>query len=283
MKFRHSDLLRCPMDQQALREDGGRLCCDNGHSFDIARQGYVNLLGARDKRSRDPGDSKAMVSARRDFLDGGHYLPVAQTLAEMVAPLLHDEAVIADAGCGEGYYLQQLREQMASTRAATPTMIGFDISKWAVQAATQRLDATWLVASNRNIPLAPGSVDCLLSLFGFPVFDAFNTVLKPGGTLLCVTAGPRHLIELREILYPSVKHSESTFLKQALDAGFLQGESSTLEFVTAPLRQRAINQLLAMTPHLFRASHEGKVRAASLDRFPVTVQVLFQQLRTRIT
>ena len=69
MKFRHSDLLRCPMDQQALREDGGRLCCDNGHSFDIARQGYVNLLGARDKRSRDPGDSKAMVSARRDFLE----------------------------------------------------------------------------------------------------------------------------------------------------------------------------------------------------------------------
>jgi 23S rRNA (guanine745-N1)-methyltransferase len=281
MNFNYSEHLRCPIDQLALREHDKQLRCDNGHSFDIARQGYVNLLGPGDKRSRDPGDSKAMVTARREFLQCGHYLPVAIKLAELVAPLVGGDAVIVDAGCGEGYYLEQLQAQLESNGAATPEMIGFDISKWAVQAATRRLDATWLVASNRNIPLAANSVDCLLSLFGFPVFDAFSTALKPGGTLLAVSAGPQHLIELREILYPSIKHSESTLVQQALDAGFSEGELSTLEFTTAPLSNLQISHLLTMTPHLFRASHEGKANAARLETFPVTVQVLFQQLHKR--
>ena len=278
MNFNYSEHLRCPLDQLALHEYNKQLRCNNGHGFDIARQGYVNLLGSGDKRSRDPGDSKAMVTARREFLQCGHYRPVAAKLAELVAPLVGGGSIIADAGCGEGYYLEQLQAHLESNGADTPAMIGFDISKWAVQAATRRLDATWLVASNRNIPLAPGSVDCLLSLFGFPVFDAFSALLKPGGTLVNVTAGPQHLIELREILYPSVKHSESTFVEQALDAGFSEGELSTLQFATAPLSQPEISYLLTMTPHLFRASHEGKANAAQLETFPVTVQVLFQQM-----
>lgn len=283
MNFNYSKHLRCPMDQLALRKDDKQLSCDNGHAFDIARQGYVNLLGAGDKRSKDPGDSKAMVIARREFLQCGHYLPVSAMLAQLVAPLAGDSSVIVDAGCGEGYYLEQLQQHLQHSSSGTPEMIGFDISKWAVQAATRRLDATWLVASNRNIPLAPNSVDCLLSLFGFPVFNAFITVLKPGGTLLSVTAGPQHLIELREILYPNVKHSESTSLQQALEAGFCEGELSTLQFTTAPLSQPEISHLLTMTPHLFRASHDGKANAARLQAFPVTVQVQFQQLYKRST
>lgn len=283
MNFNFSENLRCPIDHLALRQNGKQLSCENGHGFDIARQGYVNLLGAGDKRSKDPGDSKAMVAARREFLQCGHYLPVADMLAQLVAPVTGADSVIVDAGCGEGYYLEQLRQQLQHSSGGTAKMIGFDISKWAVQAATRRVNATWLVASNRNIPLAPNSVDCLLSLFGFPVFDAFNAVLKPGGTLLSVTAGPQHLIELREILYPSVKHSESTSLQQALDAGFCEGERSTLQFTTAPLSQPEISHLLTMTPHLFRASHDGKANAARLQAFPVTVQVQFQQLHKRST
>ncbi len=281
MTFHHSELLRCPIDQLALREENKQLRCDDGHSFDIARQGYVNLLGSSDKRSRDPGDSKAMIVARREFLQCGHYEPLAARLAELVAPLVRSDGVIADAGCGEGYYLEQLRKHLDSSGASSVAMIGFDISKWAVQAATRRLQATWLVASNRNIPLTPCSVDCLLSLFGFPVFDAFNAVLKPGGTLLAVNAGPQHLIELREVLYPSIKHAESTLAQQAVDAGFYPGESSSLQFTTAPLSQLEIHHLLSMTPHLFRASHEGKERAAQLDNFSVTVDVVFQPLHKR--
>jgi 23S rRNA (guanine745-N1)-methyltransferase len=278
MIFKHSDKLRCPLDQAVLELSDKQLRCANGHSFDIARQGYVNLLGAQDKRSRDPGDSKAMVIARRDFLSQGHYQPIAAQLAAIVAPLLGTGAVIADAGCGEGYYLQQLRDRLEPKTAITTEMIGFDISKWAVQAATRRLEASWLVASNRNIPLAPGSVDCLLSVFGFPVFDAFNAVLKPGGTLLLASAGPQHLIELREVLYPRIKHTDSALVRHAQGAGFEEGSAATLEYTTAALGQPEIHQLLTMTPHLFRANHDGKARAAQLQNFRVTVQVQFQAM-----
>ena len=147
-----------------------------------------------------------------------------------------------------------------------------------MQAASRRLPATWLVASNRNIPVADNSADCVLSLFGFPVFDSFKQALKEGGRLICVNAGPRHLIELREIIYPEVKHSESTVVQQALTAGFTAGETSTLAFKTSALNREEIQLLLTMTPHLFRASHEGKERAAQLDRLAVTVDVIFQLL-----
>ena len=283
MQFLCSELLCCPLDKLALRQENTQLRCANGHSFDIARQGYVNLLVPGDKRSRDPGDSKAMVVARRAFLSSGHYEPVAHRLAQLVRPLTGVDSVIVDAGCGEGYYLEQLRAQLPASRHSTPTMIGFDISRAAVQAATRRFAATWLVASNRNIPLAADSADCLLSLFGFPMFESFRRVLKDSGALLIVNAGPQHLIELREILYPSVRSSASTVVQQAQSAGFLLGTSSTLQFDTAPLRQLQIQQLLGMTPHLFRTSLAGKERAARLDNFPVTVDVVFHLLHKRPT
>jgi len=266
------------LDGLTLVQDGRRLACKHGHSFDIARQGYVNLLGASDKRSQDPGDSKDMINARREFLDAGHYLPVATRLVELLKQEIDSSSLVVDAGCGEGYYLQQLQAQLESTRHSAPLIIGFDISKWAVQAASRRLSATWLVASNRNIPVAANSADYVLSLFGFPVFESFQKVLKEGGSLVCVNAGPRHLIELREIIYPEVKHSESTVIQQALAAGFTAGETSTLEFKTEALNREEIKLLLTMTPHLFRASHEGKQRAAQLDQLAVTVDVVFQFL-----
>ena len=276
MSFAYHEHLCCPLDQLPLQQQGRTLVCASGHSFDIARLGYVNLLGANDKRSRDPGDSKEMVVARREFLNSGHYQPIADRLSEFVQPLIGNGSVVADAGCGEGYYLEQLYAQLQSNGSASPELIGYDISKWAVQAAASRLTATWLVASNRNIPLAPDSVDCLLSLFGFPVFETFLGVIKEGGVLLSVDAGPQHLIELREVLYPNVTVSESKIIPKAHAAGFSIGETSILQFETAPLSQLEINQLLSMTPHLFRASSEGRKRSALLNQLSVTVDVVFQ-------
>ena len=263
------------MDGLTLVQDGRRLACKHGHSFDIARQGYVNLLGASDKRSQDPGDSKDMINARREFLDAGHYLPVATRLVELLKQEIDSSSLVVDAGCGEGYYLQQLQAQLESTRHSAPLIIGFDISKWAVQAASRRLSATWLVASNRNIPVAANSADYVLSLFGFPVFESFLELLRDGGLLLSMRAGPQHLIELREVLYPSVTHSESKVIREAQKAGFAAGDTSTVHLKTAPLSQLEINQLLSMTPHLFRASSAGRKRSALLDHFPVTVDVIF--------
>jgi 23S rRNA (guanine745-N1)-methyltransferase len=280
MSFLCNEHLACPLDQLTLEQIGNSLHCESGHSFDIARQGYVNFLGSGDKRSRDPGDSKEMVTARRDFLGGNHYQPVAERLAELILSSIDRDAVIVDAGCGEGYYLDFLQSQLEKNTDTHASLIGFDISKWAIQAAARRFAATWLVASNRNIPIAQHSADCVLSVFGFPMFDSFERVLRDDGVLWIVHAGPRHLIELREIIYPSVKKKTSSILEQGTDTpGFTVVKTTSVQFVTAPLCNSQIGQLLTMTPHLFRASHEGKKRAALLDNFPVTVDVVFQQLR----
>ena len=279
MSFLANSSLRCPLDHLPLLRRDNVLKCEQGHSFDVARQGYVNLLAASEKRSKDPGDSKEMVRARRDFLDAGHYQPIADTLIELIEPFLSDDSTVVDAGCGEGYYLQQIQQSVIATRFSALSIVGFDISKWAVQFAAKRFSATWLVASNRNIPVVDHGAAILLSIFGFPGYDSFRRVLKPGGVLILVNAGPRHLIELREIIYPQVNESVSSEIKQAQDADFSLLNTQSLTFQTTLLRQSEILQLLSMTPHFFRATPAGREQALALDDFSVTVDVNFHVLR----
>lgn len=277
--FLESSSLRCPLDHLPLHCRENILTCGRGHSFDVAKQGYVNLLAASEKRSKDPGDSKAMVRARRDFLDAGHYQPIADTLISLVEPFLSDDSTIVDAGCGEGYYLQQIIQSVIASNLSTLSIVGFDISKWAVQLAAKRLSATWLVASNRNIPVADDGADVLLSIFGFPAYASFRRVLQPDGALILVNAGPRHLIELREIIYPQVNESVSSELEQAQEGGFTLINTQSLTFATKPLQQSQILELLSMTPHFFRATPVGRKAALALDNFSVTVDVNFHVLR----
>jgi 23S rRNA (guanine745-N1)-methyltransferase len=279
MSFTLHPALRCPLDSLPIEREGNCLRCGNEHSFDIARQGYVNLLGAQDKRSRDPGDSKAMINARKSFLDAGHYQPIASRLYQLLEPLLEDCSLLIDAGCGEGYYLQQLTQAASDNNKSMPAIAAYDISKWALQAAARRLPATWLVASNRHIPLANQSADVLLSLFGFPEYAEFKRVLTQTGKLVMVSAGPKHLIELREIIYEDISASNSQRIEEAAAAGFSLCDSAELNYQIPTLDQDAISQLLTMTPHLFRASADGKRRAAGLSELAVTVDVVFEVLQ----
>jgi 23S rRNA (guanine745-N1)-methyltransferase len=239
----------------------------------------VNLLAASEKRSKDPGDGKEMVRARRDFLNAGHYQPIADTLVKLVEPFLRDDSAIVDAGCGEGYYLQQVMQSAMATKLSSLAIVGFDISKWAVQLAAKRLSATWLVASNRNIPIADHGADVLLSIFGFPAYSSFRRVLQPEGALILVNAGPRHLVELREIIYPQINESVSSELEQAQEGGFTLLNTQSLTFQTKPLQQSQVSQLLSMTPHFFRATQAGREQAQALNDFSVTVDVNFHVLR----
>jgi len=198
--------LACPLDGTPLHCAGSAWCCTSGHSFDIASQGYTNLLPVQHKRSRDPGDSKGMVAARRRFLTAGFYQPIAAAVSRAVLADLPADATISclDAGCGEGYYLRQLAAAVPDDQALA--LLGLDISKWAVLAAAkQDKRPSWVVGSNAKLPVLPGTLDRVLCMFGFPVYAEFARVLKPGGLLVQVDAGPDHLRELREIIYPSLK------------------------------------------------------------------------------
>lgn len=264
--------LACPLDGKALRGDGSAWRCAAGHSFDIASQGYTHLLPVQQKRSRDPGDSKEMVAARRRFLNAGHYQPIAAAVSRAAFANLPEGTMASclDAGCGEGYYLRQLAA--AESSVTTLAVLGLDISKWAVlSAAKQDKRPNWVVGSNANLPVLPGTLDILLCMFGFPVYPEFARVLKPGGLLLQVDSGPDHLRELREIIYPTLKPERTADIQ--VPVGFVNSSSEVIRFPLSLSGKEQIADLLAMTPHLYRASAEGREKAAALTALNVTVDV----------
>lgn len=269
--------LICPLDQQPLQQHDMSWRCNSGHSYDIAKQGYVNLLPVQKKRSKDPGDSKAMIQARRRFLSQGFYQPLAEQVAALT--LADDASSVLDAGCGEGYYLQQLI-QAAERQGKSLQVAGLDISKWAVLAAAkQDKRATWMVASNSAMPLADNSVDTLLCLFGFPTEAEFERVLNPGGRLIMVDPASNHLNELKQIIYPEVK-AKPEQLPVNESRWSLTQEQRISYTVTLPDND-TIRDLLVMTPHLYRSSQAGRERAEGLTTLDVTVDVWLRSFCNR--
>lgn len=269
--------LVCPLDDASLQHQGRQWVCVHGHSYDIARQGYVNLLPVQFKRSRHPGDSKAMVNARQRFLNAGLYAPIAERLTELVLAETagRQASCLLDVGCGEGYYIdyvaKRLREQAA---CGDFSAIGLDISKDAIVAATKRnRQITWVVGTNRRLPIEAASVDTIFCIFGFPHFAAFAHVLKAGGRVVLVDPGPDHLQELREVIYPRVRKAAAPALSGAEDAGFALLDSQSLQFDTETINHPLINDLLEMTPHLYRAGREGREKAGKLQALALTVDV----------
>lgn len=253
--------LACPLDGTSLNQAGNTWRCAQGHSFDQASQGYIHLLPVQYKRSRDPGDSKAMVQARRRFLQAGYYESVADTIADYALQEGGKVVAALDAGCGEGYYLRHLANKPGGQALQ---LCGLDISKWAVQVAAKQLQpAAWVVASNARIPVADASLDVVLCVFGFPVWTEFARVLKPGGRLIMVDPGPQHLVQLRELVYSEINRDKAP--RAEPEHGFTCAHKGQLEFDFELPDQASIQDLLTMTPHLFRASAAGRARVDALS------------------
>lgn len=264
--------LACPLDGTPLQRSGSAWHCPTGHSFDIASQGYTNLLPVQKKRSLDPGDSKEMVAARKRFLSAGFYEPIAKAVSHAILAKLPPRSTTTclDAGCGEGYYLRQLAKACGDQQ--TLAILGLDISKWAtLSAAKQDKNPNWVVGSNANLPVLSSTVDRLLCMFGFPVYSEFARVLKPGGELLQVDTGPDHLRTLREIIYPTLKPERNNAPEIPNGFTYLSTETLVYDFELSTGEQ--IADLLTMTPHLYRASAEGRAKAAALTSLKLSVDV----------
>jgi len=263
-------MLTCPICREPLRALDNGVGCPANHRFDRARQGYLNLLPVQHKNSRDPGDNQAMVEARRDFLNAGHYAPVAARLAALAAERAPTRWV--DIGCGEGYYTAQLAE-------ALPDADGYalDISREAVKRACKRSpQVTWLVASMARVPLADASCQFIASVFSPLDWQEARRLLSPGGGLMRVGPTSGHLMELREKLYDEVRDYSDDKHLALVPADMAHAHSEILEFRLSLAQPADRANLLAMTPHGWRASAER--RAAVIDQatpFEVTVSMRY--------
>ncbi|MGF6692737.1 23S rRNA (guanine745-N1)-methyltransferase [Metapseudomonas resinovorans] len=261
-------MLICPLCQGALSAHDRGLVCPANHSFDRARQGYYNLLPVQHKKSRDPGDNATMVEARRRFLDGGHYAPLANRLAALAAK--YDPERWLDIGCGEGYYTSQLAMALPATDG-----YALDISREAVKRACRRTPQLhWLVASMARVPLADGSCQLLASVFSPLDWQEALRLLAPGGGLLRMGPTRGHLLELREKLYDEVRDYDDQKHLAQIPTGMRLAHSETLTYRLHLADSEARADLLAMTPHGWRANAERRA-AVVAEAFDVTVSIRY--------
>ena len=273
----------CPVCSQTLQRAEKQFCCENNHQFDIAKQGYVNLLQPQHKKSKQPGDNQEMVDARFRFLNEGYYEPLSDKLNQLIEKDCSSKSSensayhVVDAGSGEGYYTQRLYDHLSQLAPALPPeIIGFDISQKAVKTSCKRTKSIqWMTATSSHIPVASHSQDAVLCLFSRIVPEEFSRILKQEGILYVASTGSSHLIELRNMLYQNVKQTaynpDSTLseLFTPLDESL----NANVRYKIKVNSLQAINDLLLMTPHYWRATESAKQVIQSMESISVSVDI----------
>ena len=287
-------LFICPLCQSPLQPAADTWRCDGSlnpkqtsHPFDVARQGYVNLLPVQQKKSKAPGDSAASIAARQRFLAAGHYQPLQALIREQMTSLLPQDSGInwLDVGCGEGYYTQAMTEVLGrssmeghnSTHASK--MIAVDISKPAMLeiARTSKVAGQlWyqisdkpsaasiypMVTSAAHLPLKAASIHGISSIFSPILPEAFAEVLADEGYLIIAKPDAGHLATMRAALFDSVREHDSDKFLHELAPSF---ELLSTHTVSSQLRLSATDlaDLMTMTPYAYRA--HGEKRQQLLD------------------
>ncbi len=243
----------CPVCRGSLQlhQSGKSYNCRNRHSFDLAKEGYLNLLPVQHKHSKEPGDSKPMMLARREFLEAGYYEPMAKALAMIIDANITEgqNLQLLDLGCGEGYYSRKIACSCKHNEQIS--LHGIDIAKFAIAAAAKKQpEARFVVGSSNRLPYADQYFDLVLRVFAPSDENELKRVLKPSGHLLAVTPGPRHLWQLKEFIYAEIMEHA---LESSLPRGFERLVAERISYkITPEPRQRMA--LLQMTPFAWRAN-----------------------------
>ncbi|MGX8701948.1 putative RNA methyltransferase [Caproiciproducens sp.] len=247
-------IFTCPVCREKLDRLAKAYVCKNGHSYDIAGEGYVHLLPPNKMHAKVPGDNQEMTASRRRFLGSGAYRLFSDKLNELVRAYSRTKSpILLDAGCGEGYYTGRLCDDLLS-HGFSPRVFGFDISKFAVKAAAKKYKSiSFAVASSFAIPVSDGAADFALDVFAPVVESELNRVLKPGGTLILAVPGPRHLYGLKEILYEKPYENE---VFEADYGGFAFAGRVPVQ-TDAAISGALIQDLFAMTPYFYKTGAEG--------------------------
>lgn len=254
----------CPVCGEGLEiKDRSYICCSR-HSFDIAAKGYVNLLLSSQTHAKIPGDNKMMVNARAEFLGKGYYSHLADEMCRTVKEYFNG-GVILDAGCGEGYYTENIYTMLCESDMDFH-LLGIDISKFACAAAARKLSKDTrceiAAASIFHLPAADGSVDMTITMFAPMCRDEFFRTLKKNGYLIMAIPGEDHLMSLKAAVYDEPYKNETSDYR-------IEG----FEFIESRKCSRRINidnnadikNLFSMTPYYYKTGTEGHARVERLE------------------
>jgi 23S rRNA (guanine745-N1)-methyltransferase len=264
--------LLCPICGEQLQSVGKQYVCPHNHSFDVARQGYVNLLTVQQKHSLNPGDTREQVLSRREFLEAGFYEPIANALIQE-AKELGISGQILDVGCGEGYYSDRIAAEF--DRAF---VFGADLSKHAVHRASVRRNMRggsncfYAVASVFSLPIRASAADGMLSMFA-PVAEAeCLRVLKDNGILIIGAAGDRHMYDLKEAIYDEVHINED---RADLPVSMSLVEKTNVTYRITIDNNNDIQRLFGMTPYKYRTSAKSIELLNGLKHLETEINVDF--------
>ncbi|MBQ4091284.1 MAG: methyltransferase domain-containing protein [Clostridia bacterium] len=246
-------------DQKSAKCQGART-----HCFDFSREGYLSLSGT------GGGDSKEAVAARHDFLYSGYYEKAAEAICQTVNKYANENAVIIDAGCGEGYYTSRLARQSAIA-------LGFDLSKHACLCAAKQAkkegaaNLLFATASVFKLPVKSGVANAVVNVFAPCAEDEYCRVLSEGGYLFVVGAGKDHLMGLKRALYEQVyENTERADLPQKME----HVETVVCSYEVNVKGAEHIEALFSMTPYYWRTSEEDKQKLVGLSE--LTTQIEFE-------
>ncbi len=257
----------CPICKDPLIKNEGAMKCENGHSYDISRKGYVNLLPS--SGTGHHGDDRLMVKARTHFLDGGYYDRLSAEICGMVLRFLPRGGSLIDAGCGEGKYTGDIFNTLAENNLGAD-LVGLDISKEAINALVARnREIRAFVVSTSSIPVDENSVDVLLNVFS-PFFpEEFSRVLKPDGVLIRVVPDVNHLWELKKLVYDTPYKNPTA---EAQLEGFTLIECRELKYKINITDNEIINDLFLMTPYFYKTGKMDQEKLKNVDNLSVSLE-----------
>ncbi len=278
--------LICPICHTPLQQIDHALKCPQNHTFDIAREGYVNLLPSRKKLSATVGDNPEMLQARRRFLEAGHYAKLSDSLNQQVTALAANHlstsksAIILDAGCGEGYYLGRVQSHLqAAFPASQLCYLGMDVSKTAVRYAAKKVKNGRFFVSNINtlIPTGDQSVAILLNIFAPRNPAEFARIMAPDSQLLIVIPKSNHLQSIRaQFNLLQIETDKQKNIVNRLSAGFKLFGITSIEDTISLTRQN-LTDLLRMTPNAHHLTAIDWAKVQKVDA--VTTEIGFDMMQ----
>lgn len=259
----------CPICKDKLIKEGKSYYCSSKHCYDISKEGYVNLLPVQKKNSLNPGDNKEMITARHLYLNAGAYDKLVKSIADVIAKYVESDSInILDAGCGEGYYLEKVKEYLVDY-SKLANLYGVDISKDAVKiGAKSYKDIAFVVGSVFDMPYKSHSFDVVLNVFAPFDNKEVSRVLKPNGIVIKVVPSKMHLHEFRQILYAEVtEHEEKTI--DSTNMTLI--DKVNVNYSTHFDNNTIISSLFKMTPYYFNADKKAKETIMQLDSITLTI------------